>query len=215
MASDFSQNKLISINIKLTVSGYLRESQKLLPSSLIIPDLIEHLCLAYYYNDHNWDTKYIFETMKLKNNIISLTTQGSCTAFLNNIIYSGKHYWRFKIISCRDGYEGSITIGIWNIKDKLDNSGQRPIDTNFTYGMSSSYGLRANIGKKIHIGYSQKYAIPCKRNDIIDMYVDFDKLELKFSINEIDYGIAYNITQGNYIAAVALYHEVDSVKLIF
>ena len=47
------------------------------------------------------------------------------------------------------------------------------------------------------------------------MYVDFNKLQLKFIINGKDQGIAFeNIKRGKYKAAIDFYNQDDSVTLI-
>ena len=94
-----------------------------------------------------------------------------------------------------------------------------PINTDFTFENSNSYGWAANDAKLLEAYYGssvgkKKYGLNCKSNDIITMKVDFDNLELKFIVNDIDYGKAFDIKPGKYRAAVGLFALIDSVTLI-
>ena len=52
-------------------------------------------------------------------------------------------------------------------------------------------------------GYSEKnYCPKCKEGDIIDMYLDLNNFELKYSINDKDYGKAFDVENTSYRAVV-------------
>ena len=59
-----------------------------------------------------------------------------------------------------------------------------------------------------------KYGKYLKENDIVTMCVDMDKLELKFIINDIDYGVAATIKEGEHRAVIMIYNKDDCVELI-
>ena len=46
------------------------------------------------------------------------------------------------------------------------------------------------------------------------MFVDFNKLQLKYSVNGIDRGVASNINPNKYRAGISLYYVGDIIKLI-
>ena len=58
-----------------------------------------------------------------------------------------------------------------------------------------------------------KYAIKCKDNDIVDMSVNFVDLTLKYSVNNKDYGVAYQMDETQYKCAVWTYYKNSSIKL--
>ena len=46
------------------------------------------------------------------------------------------------------------------------------------------------------------------------MCLDFDSLSLSFIINDIDYGKAFDIKQGEYRAAVSFHYNGDCIELL-
>ena len=59
------------------------------------------------------------------------------------------------------------------------------------------------------------YGVKVESGGIVEMHCDMNKRELRFSINGIDYGVAYtNIERTEYRAAVALYEKDDIVSLL-
>ena len=72
-----------------------------------------------------------------------------------------------------------------------------------TYGFSCNealFGCMANPP-----GHRwRNYGIICKTGDIIEMVVNFDKLQMKYIINGKDYGLSCNIEQNNYSAVVLI-----------
>merc|ERR1712176_386990 len=97
--------------------------------------------------------------------------------------------------------------GIW--KTMYNGSKQIPqIDSYFTsHGTGDNGGAYAYVTDNACIvnktggGYGDKYGVKCNTGDIVEMFVDFDELTLKYSVNGIDQGVAYKIQPGSYRAA--------------
>ena len=138
---DFERIKNADVKSKDTVNGFIRDFQmKYLSTNLVnIPELINYLCLAYYYIiKFKWDIGK-FDGIHLDCDTITKrqNAYGSFTAFLDYVINNGKHHWCFKINKCLTN-SWSISIGIWNIIDNKDEYGEpllmdKPYDTDFTY----------------------------------------------------------------------------------
>ena len=79
---------------------------------------------------------------------------------------------------------------------------------------SISYGYSCDMGRLL-IGYSQPmYGVKIKQNDIIGIHIDFKNYELSFSINNKNYGKAYDIDKCNYKIVVSMYDENANLQLI-
>ena len=61
----------------------------------------------------------------------------------------------------------------------------------------------------------RQYGKKCKTGDIVDMYLDLYKLTISYSINNINYGVAYkNIDKCGYRAGVCMYKIEDALQLV-
>ena len=68
---------------------------------------------------------------------------------------------------------------------------------------------------KSRIRGSKDYGQVCSTGDIIDVYLDFNERTLSFSINNKDYGVAFdNIKTGDYRFGVTLTGKGTSLQLI-
>ena len=147
-----------------------------------------------------------------------ISTKGrNQTAFLKTIISSdigNIFYWKFKFdLHIENGVIGTA-IGIWktNIGDiiKLKNSC-------FCWWGNNCYTFISAKAKLTNGDYGvsdKSYGIKCKTNDIVEMIVDMKKLEIKFKVNNIDYGKAYDIEDTTYRAAVYLNDVGNKIRLL-
>merc|ERR1712048_731827 len=116
-------------------------------------------------------------------------------------VSTGVHYWKFKIVKLLLAYNNyTHYFGIWGTKSTGDPMKRfmscKPAysfcaGNNWTYGPGASQTKYYVTGRK------------CKSGDIIEMICDFNKLTLRYKINDKDCGIAFNnIQKCAYRAAV-------------
>ena len=138
--------------------------------------------------------------------------------FLSNVVSNGVHQWRFRADTIRERF-GICFIGIWNNEvdtrpylDKLCcTKGPEAAIRGKVFGLNCARGqLRGDADRD-----NQQYCPKCNDNDIVDMYLDFNNMELKYSVNNKDYGKAFNIPEGSYRASISLYWKNDKVTLVF
>ena len=194
-----------------------------------IPDEVSNVCLLFYFEYDAWDKQWIHQDIKLIDaTTIEKTKRSSRNAFLTKEFESGQHEWTFKVIRIDKKQDVSeecnrITIGIFDINackilplksHFMDEQGQTESNTvtiNF---------MNKNDGHELEAG------------DIIKMFVDFDKLQLKWTVNGIDYdpneerdyagweedrvnlSMPRTIAQSKYRAGVNLFVEGDSIQLL-
>ena len=78
------------------------------------------------------------------------------------------------------------------------------------YGVNFSRGqLRGDLKRD-----DAKYCAKCKNGDIIDMYLDFKSMELRYSVNNRTCKRAFDIPQGSYRASVAMFFPSDKLTLL-
>eukprot|EP01084_Bolivina_argentea_P188925 325065_1 len=122
------------------------------------------------------------------------------TVFLSKIVKRGRHEWKFKIETSVGN--NNVMFGI------LDNSNdpKEMFNTylngkkNRAYGIYS-YGTFCVLGRYEHTSSATSYGVALKQNDTITMSIDLDALTLSCSINNKDYGVAFNIKKTQYKAA--------------
>ena len=213
---DLTQAQSLMQKTKLTVYGYIRETEKCL--SISIPfGLINVLILFYGDQNDKWDPKVIGKYLELKD--YDLTVTNTADSEQGNVFGTricekkGMYQWKFKINHIHTDHE-EMCIGIWRVEqDKIP-----PIDVHFPKGKEQGYAYYL-IGLKtdVHTGMAGDiYGIQSpKTGDIVHMILDLDKLTLSFKVNDVDYGVAYdNIKQAKYRAAIWFWRELDSVTII-
>eukprot|EP01084_Bolivina_argentea_P209334 356588_1 len=98
---------------RCAVFGFIRRFQKIVSSSYVItkiPTSIYRICACYYYCADCWDSNCCGDSFEIKGNVLIKTKKSYQTAFLSNIIDSGWHHWRFKLLSYPKPY---MRIGIF------------------------------------------------------------------------------------------------------
>ena len=198
----------------LIVDGYLKDCQKLFKSKSIyytIPQLIYNIILMYIVS-FKWDTLNkgwniaITDNGKSIEQIISKSTKSNTSdnnksneehfgsLFSQNIMSRNVYHWRFKI---KEITNIETTFGIIGVKDEMI------CDDKF-YGekTKTAYGMIINYGRLTDT--KSKYGTKCKANDIVEMVVDMKEYELKFIINNVDYGVAFRLKRGKYKLAITM-----------
>ena len=224
---DLSKVKSIHLRIQQIVFGYFRECKHTVfddDESVIIPTIIIHICLLFYYEYDRWECMGDDLVIDENNADIVRFKDGHPdysynSAFLSQVCDSEKggiYHWKFKLISMV--YVWNI-IGVWRVNDNE----LPPRNTYFTNGGITAYGLCLTDGELVNrttgggtIG--PPYACAVKEDDIIEMYLDFDKMELRYTINNKEYGKAFDIEKSKYRAAICLEGDIDengSVQLLY
>ena len=198
----FTMIKSIDEATKDLIYGYIRKISR----SNIIPSLIHYVCLIYYYEQEKWDKNLKSDCIEIIDDKIKhINGEYYCSALLSIIASSGIHCWKFKIVK----YDNinHIDIGIWKI-----NSSQPSeiLDTYFTTKHENGYAYVTTKGTlAMSDDYGDDYGKKCVNGDIIQMYLD-----LKFIVNNIDFGKAYDIQKTDYKAAVALGSKNNELQLL-
>ena len=135
------------------------------------------------------------------------------SAFCKNIVNEGLCHWKFRIKKRSENSRNwAFVIGIWSTK----TTKEPPRNTYFTKDRSS-YAFVADSAKMVNEsggGFGNDYGVKCKEGDIIDMYLDFNNLTLRYCINDKDYGVACNVDNASYRAAVNTQYEGDCIELL-
>ena len=155
------------------------------------------------------------------NNKCQLKRNIASSVFLSNIVSKGIHQWRFKYESNNTKYGGgTMYIGI--INNQIDATKYLidkcyPLEAKPSELFGKAYGgnfcrgqLRGDKKRE-----KERYCPRCKNGDIIDMFLDFKNKELRYYINDRDYGKAFDIKDGSYRASVTLYYSKDRLTLMF
>ena len=222
-----SLDKLNKINnkTKYTVYGFISESQLLLSfkenTFYIIPELVTYICLSYYYIGDKWDPKAMSRKIELNDetNTVKQKDHGSACVYLTNIVESGTHHWKFKIIRYNPGNVGwYTTIGVHivpqNEKDKLECESYISSGGNCAYGFCTSTNRVINFDTGM-VDNSKYYGKLVQTGDIVDMHLDLNKYILRYAANDKDYGIAYDdILPCIYRACTDFCTIGDSVSLL-
>ena len=207
--------KFIDARTKDCVYGFMREAQKSLPDDNIyytIPTLVIHWCLLYFHVQECFDPDLVHKTYSLQQDNSLLTKKYSTnnsSAYLSKKVNKGVHCWRFELMNV-DPDLYTITIGVWKTRHEIDTS--KGILTN-----REVYGwVCTDDGDEPSLIDCDEYGEKsCQKGDIIDMILDLNKFELRYCVNDKDYGVAYEgIEQTEYRVVVDMFNEDDSIKLI-
>ena len=164
--------------------------------------------------------------MSLENNtscLYEFDSHWNKNAILDRVIdkYSGCVRWKFEIEQiCDRGW--CICIGIW--KWNHQNITDIMVNQSYLNGFECGYGLVLPNGELVDpdggTSYLSKEYIDTnkigrfKKGDIIEMYLNMNKLELGYVINGINYGIAYKVENTKYKAAINMYAGIGGLKLL-
>ena len=215
--------KKFNPTLKHTVFGFIRQNIAELfcddQSSLSVDafDAIQWIVLTFYGARDEWDDSAIGQGLKNENNIITKHVDGGwCyrSAFLTNICVDGVHEWTFKIHKLHKLWN---LIGIWRVNE---NSSAIPTETYFpeTNSDVKGYALCVGEGKLVDTktggDLKEMYCDKCKEGDTVKMTLDMDQFNLRYAVNGIDQGIAFNVQPWKYRAAICLDGQGASIELL-
>ena len=188
----------IPVRNKDLAFGYVKECERMHGS--VIPSMIKYLCLIYLNsNKDTFDPSNTHKTIKIYGDCIEADRYSTATACLQNVVDSGIHIWKFKCITSEFADVIGITKAMALPKDMryLDCNGDTCVGYAFT-----SEGQMTNI--KDVTEWGDKYGDGWKSGDLIEMMVDFTKLQLSLKINDIDCGKVFHIDETKYKAAISV-----------
>ena len=197
---------------KILVYGYVRLIENKLQ---IIPNDIKNLIYSFQQFCDIWDKIHNKQNIRKKRIIIDeericVTSLISTTAviFGNEVIKTGIYEWIFQINKITKSFnQNTPWIGI--IEDNTDIINKHK--TNGAW-QSNGYLFCGGTGQTFTKSGSQKYGTNWnKKGDIIKMIVDLDNYNIKFIINNKDYGFAFkNIQKKKYRMALCIYGGVGT-----
>ena len=218
MALKASKLKQIPHRNKDLAFGYVKECET--KNKSIIPDMIKYLCLIYLnQNSDKFDTDNLSEYVKIEDDTLTCTDSqnGLYSTYLENIVSKGVHVWRFKCIEpCTDDTEADA-IGI--VKYDLN---EVAVQDDYFFvsggnGISMDGRLSDNEYRGQYCGdepWNDDYGRICEAGDLIEMKVDFHKLTLSYDINGKYQGIAFDIDNVKYKAAISTWHNGACYQLV-
>lgn len=215
--------KIIDQRTKDIVYGYSRCVQQSFPADNIfytISELIIHWILLYFHPQDAFDENHTHSTYRLNKDKLIVTKKkysNEGCLFLTRRAKKGIHTWQFKLVRI-DPSLYTMTIGIWKTKYQLDTStAVRAVDKSHVYGwmlIDDANAYLVGESENKHDG-NEKYCKSCKQGDIVEMTLDLNEFQLKYSVNGKDYGVAFdNIEETEYVGAVSMYEERDSVEIL-
>ena len=199
--------KFVDVETKRFVNGYVREVEVLLPGDNVyytIPTLIIHWIILYFYQMEQFDANYCHKDIILSddNKIATTNNRWHLAAMLQKVVKSGMHCWKFRF----PDHDYIAFFGVYKhkyISSWEELQGNDPQDGDYKgklYAMASD--LRATYGDTEDITIVKgDYATGDR---IIEMILDLDKRELRYKMNDIDYGAVFtNIEETSYKAFVS------------
>ena len=207
MSFEFERLKYVDKRSKLLLHGYMHESEKNL--SLTIPDLITFICMFYYYQFEYFTDHGDFITLnddrtiaQISDNISHVTAHSvygniKIDKSLGNVIL----LWTLKVITLanQDGMDDDLYLGIDSSNKSETHSDFSDYQRYTYYALGSDQAKWTNInsepdswndGKRDN-GYVV-YGEYLKDGDIVRMEVNIPTESIKFYINDIDHGIAFD-----------------------
>eukprot|EP01084_Bolivina_argentea_P234093 394114_1 len=186
----------VDMKTQLTIFGYVRLIQNTLPETsqfYNIPTSITYFVLSYFWNPERFHCSSsnieMSEDMMTINRIkIGFKDASWATSYGKIGIYSESDvhcYWKIKI----NKRVCPFFIGV---------AMHRNVDRAYAYNKSKEtglfYALYCNRGgtHSDHMGERNNYAVICNEGDIITMELNLKNREIKFSINDINYGTAFS-----------------------
>ncbi len=166
-----------------------------------------------------WSSRYKADTFVINDNIIT-KSMGNIgyydSAYLRKIVYSGQHHWKFRLNVITTSF---IRIGIW--KNDVYITGEYINHCSLNKYANTAYIFdgcgRINYHNHKPTRYSQfnSYGVVLNINGtIVDMFVNFDSLELSFAINGINYGKSHDIDDCKYRAAISCRGQGTQIELL-
>ena len=213
MSDALTYSQAQRVNDELAVKGFIRTTESI--STFNIPIEIVNICIEYYHiSKDRFDPTLHSDLIAVSENTAYVKADGiKCyilnNAYLSNIVDNGCHHWEFKVNQI--DLKSFLYIGIWNnIIDPIDycRGFIQCFKVDYDHKIPLYYGVNFKYGKlrgtNISDTASRQY---CDRGinvgDVIHMYLDLEKNELRYDINDKIFGKAFNIPPASYRAVVS------------
>ena len=208
------------IKSDILVSGYIRK-QIIEKYKINIPLQIIKLCFLFWYIDacDKWDTSLCHKLVKINGSCVKLDDNVEwtperpmlCTIFGCNSIKSGDIFtWKLRFNS--NIYYCCIGV----IHDKIDVLKANIIDNNF--GRQNSGCYLTNTHGSMYYEWEGKNDYCPKFEEkgvIIEMTLNMIEHTIRYKINNIDYGIAYDkLYENAYRLAVCMSGTYDKEEIV-
>eukprot|EP01083_Nonionella_stella_P176085 615170_1 len=213
---DLKKYSTIKQKTKDLVNGYIRLSHS---NTDIIPQCVHQICCIFFYTSFDeWNQNLIskstyFTADPANESVLHHSgSNGLKSAFLTNIVDEGKHCWRFVI---KKYSSFNLMFGIWNLESDPEPKINAYMGSkgNTAYVFDFGYAeLNKHDGSSVWTG-ANSYGTRCTEGSIIDIRLDFDALTLSYTINKVDFGVAFNIKQGKYVFGVTSYSKDNCIVL--
>lgn len=207
--------------IRKVTDGYMRKQyihhQHYEQFAVSLIQLIVAL-LGDFFMDRFDSTKYdhLSQVLSKDDTVVQQISDDDASMRLCKEVKEGIHKWRFKILSCTQGLY--VSIGIWKVNGSFDPDIRLDNDKGNSYSWVVNCKTKMNRGENVpwEVSQDEKYG---KENygagDVIDMILDFDKLEVRYAVNEEDQGVAFNnIKQVTYTAAISMNNKSDGIEIL-
>jgi len=214
-------------------SGDSHSHSKLANSNSKAYPLIEYLCLLYFEIDR-FDTASVGASMELQlgGHKVTMGADQPESAFLCQIIDSRcrRYTWTLRLNRLAFAHYWTTTIGIYKCRRATTKpprtAGIFTIDgeyvgdpkgiKNVAYGFAANKGtlVEADSGSGADGEEATRYGQRCGTGDVVEMSLDFEALEVSFTINGTSYGRAFAVEDTEYRAAVNLCQAGDSIQIM-
>ena len=215
--------KNIDEKSKLTIYGFIRKVQALLPQNntfYTIPLSIGHIILLFYFEMDEFELFANGMELSADHKTVIKKHGGWRSAYGKIGINSQRNircFWKIKIIKEKSNmFIGLVTKR--NIQDPYQYQYEDTFYTlfndnwNYTIGSTGCAEIRDN--EKVEKRYGKKYV----EGDIVTMFLDLRKKEIHFAVNDEEYDIAFddvktgpNIVYYLGISITAMHHEMGIV----
>ena len=212
-----SYNEEVKGKDKATINGYIHEIEENTFTNgsfyRTVPMVINYLCMKFYHKSKDRFHPILHSPLiSIQNNTATVNAiiYDGRVAFLSNSVQNGVHQWEFKLNNINDSMFHSVYIGIC---DQTVHGVSDYVNGLFHWKVRNSFGLHHNGYVRSYIHHLDHYCEKMKGNDKIQMCLDLNKKELKYIINDKDYGKACDIPAGTYIVGVCLAGQGTSIEL--
>ena len=185
--------------------GYVREPEKM--NNMLVPEMIKYLCLIYFNPTDVFDPDQCDEKIEINgDSIIGPRNYDKLqTVYLKNVVSSGVHEWKFEykgdnIEPANGGFWIPDMIGIFNMdyKHLMIRNENHYFDNYWKDGknISRGFGLASNAkltNAECPELWGKEYGHKWRKGDTIVMKLDFNSETLIFTINDNNYGDAFQI----------------------
>lgn len=197
--------KEIPIKRQMSVFGYIHKLESKYNHE--IPEQIIKICILFYGDDRDrWDPKCMGKDVKMTDRTIMTQSTLLRSSFGKRVVASGIYAWKLRVdcLGTTSRYRWP-TIGIWKVESETELP---PTDRWYTRITNKGYAfdvMRARLTTKHgNLSSANTYGKGCKTGTVIEMILDMNNLSLKYIIDGVDYGKAFDVEVCKYRLCVFL-----------